>query len=157
MSENLIYGADIVSYGADSSGKNDSTDALIKAIGNGESLICFPFGNYLFTKPIILNSNTKLHFHPSACIYYAPKDKNQKNFIYASNASSIEICGGVFNIAEKVKCNVFSFDTCQNIRVTSCLINTPDASSCACFDDCEDICINDIRFNGMCDSAVFTG
>ena len=52
---------------------------------------------------------------------------------------------------------MFSFDACQNIRITSCLINTPDAASCAYFESCEDICINFVSFNGLCDSAVFTG
>lgn len=157
MSENLIYGADILTYGAVNDGKTDCTDAFEKAISNGESLISVPFGKYLITRPLELSSNTKLHIHPSSCIYYAPKDKNQKNFIFSKDAHSIEICGGVFNIAEKVKCKVFSFNDCQNIRISSCLINTPDAVSCASFDSCTDICISDVRFNGMCDSVVLVG
>ncbi len=157
MSENLIYGADVLGYGAVGDGKSDCTEAFIKAIENGESLISVPFGKYLITRPLVLSSNTKLCIHPSACIYYVPKDKNAKQFIFAKDAHSIEICGGIFNIAEKVKCKVFSFEACQNIRISSCLINTPDALSCFNFDNCEDIYVSEVRFNGLCDSNVFTG
>ena len=39
MSENLIYGADILGYGAVADGATDCSDAFLKAIENGENLI----------------------------------------------------------------------------------------------------------------------
>ncbi len=154
MSENLIYGADICAYGAVGDGKCDCTQAFEKAIANGESLICVPYGIYLITKPLEITSNTKLHIHPSAKISYNPKDKNVSSFIFAKESCGIEICGGIFNIADKVKCNVFSFDKCENIRISHCSLNTPDCTSSIFFNASEDININNVIFNGMSDCVV---
>lgn len=157
MSENLIYGADIISYGAANDGSTDCSGALSKAIQNGENLISFPFGTYLFTKPLSLNSNTKLHFHPNANIIFAPGNKNEKTFIFAENAVSIEICGGLFNIKDGVKCNVFSFDNCQNIRIVGCSINAPTGNGSILLNTCEYATITDVIFNGMSDALVLLG
>lgn len=156
MSENLIYGTDICAYGAVGDGKTDCSEAFEKAINNGESLICVPFGTYLITRPFEITSSTKLHIHPSAKICYNPKDKNAASFIYAKDSSSIEICGGIFNIADKVKCTVFSFDKCENIRISNCSLNTPDCKETVFFNASEDININNVIFNGMSDGIVLT-
>lgn len=157
MSENLIYGVDILSYGAVDDGKTDCSDALIKAIENGESLISFPFGTYLFTKPITLNSNMKLHFHANANIIFAPENDAAECFIYAENASSLEICGGLFGVKEGAKCRVFSFCSCQNIRISGCSINAPTGIASIALDSCEYASIANVTFNGMSDAVVLTG
>ena len=156
MGENLIYGADILAYGAVADGKTDCSDAVMKAIENGENLIRFPFGTYLFTKSITLCSNTKLHFHANANILFAP-EKDTENFIYAKDASSVEICGGLFNIKDGVKCNIFSFSGCQNVRVYECSINAPTGKGSVVFDSCEYASVVNVTFNGMSDAVVLTG
>lgn len=150
----MIYGTDICAYGAIGDGKTDCSEAFEKAINNGESLICVPYGTYIITKPFEITSNTKLHIHPSAKICYNPKDKNAPSFIYAKDSSSIEICGGIFNVADKVKCTVFSFDKCENIRISNCSLNTPDCRETVLFNASEDININNVIFNGLSDSIV---
>lgn len=154
MSENLIYGADIQKYGAVADGKCDCSIALKNALENGENLISFPFGTYLFTQSVVLKSNTKLHFHPSANIIFAPTDENCKNFLSASHSSCIEICGGLFNIKAGIKCNVFEFEECENIRISSCTINTPDCIGSILLNGCEYVVINNVIFNGKSDALV---
>lgn len=156
MSENLIYGADILAYGAVADGKTDCSDALAKAIENGENLICFPFGTYLFTKSIDLCSNTKLHFHANANILFAPENESE-SFIYVKDASSIEICGGLFNIKDGVKCNLFSFSGCRNVRVSDCFVNAPTGIGSVVFNTCEYATVANVTFNGMSDAVVLTG
>lgn len=157
MSENLIYGADILSYGAVADGKTDCSDALLKALENGENLISFPFGTYLFTKSVTLNSNTKLHFHTNANIIFAPENDSAECFICADNASSLEICGGLFNTKDGVKCNVFSFRGCQNIRISSCSVNAPTGIASILLESCEYASVVNVTFNGMSDAVVLTG
>ncbi|MBP3580534.1 MAG: hypothetical protein J6K12_04725 [Clostridia bacterium] len=157
MGENLIYGADILAYGAIPDGKTDCTDAFLKAIENGENLISVPFGDYLITKPIVLNSNTKLHLHPMANIKYIPHNKAGKSFICAENASGIEICGGLFNIEQDIHCDVFSFSQCENISIYSCSVNASCAVSSFHFDSCQYINISGVTTNGMNDCIVFEG
>ena len=94
MSENLIYGADITAYGAVADGKTDCSDAFIKAIENGESLIVVPYGRYSIKKTIKLNSNTKIHLHPNALILFDHESDENAPLFYAEGASSIEIHGG---------------------------------------------------------------
>lgn len=155
MSENLLYGTDITSYGADITGKNSSTDALIKALENGESLICFPFGTYLFTKSIELKSNTKLHFHPSAKILYCPQDKKQEHFIFSKNTCSIVVSGGVFDIDKRLKCTFFSFENCQNVQINSCTINSKDAKTSVFLSGCQNVRLSNIRFDGKNNAVSF--
>lgn len=157
MSENLIYGADITAYGAPADGKTDCSAAVMKAIENGESLISFPFGTYLFTKPILLNSNTKLHFHANANIFFAPENDSSDCFIYAENASSLEICGGLWSIKDGVKCNVFSFCDCQNVRISGCSVNAPTGIGSVVLDSCEYVSVVNVTFNGMSNALVLTG
>ncbi|MBQ7399795.1 MAG: hypothetical protein IJW06_05000 [Clostridia bacterium] len=157
MSENLIYGTDILSYGAVADGKTDCSVALSKALENGESLISFPFGTYLFTKSITLSSNTKLHFHANANIIFAPENDNADSFIYAKDASSLEICGGLFGIKDGTKCNAFCFKNCQNIRISNCSVNAPTGIGSIVFDSCEYASVVNVTFNGMSDALVLTG
>ncbi len=157
MGENLIYGADILAYGAIPDGITDCTDAFLKAIENGENLISVPFGDYLITKPIVLNSNTKLHFHPMANVKYIPCNTADKSFICAKNASGIEICGGQFNIEQDIHCDVFSFSQCENINISSCSVNALCAVSSFRFNGCQYINISAVTTSGMNDCAVFEG
>lgn len=157
MAENLIYGADITSYGATADGKTDCSGAVTKAIENGESLISFSFGTYLFTRQITLNSNTKLHFHTNANIIFAPENENENCFIRAQDASSLEICGGLFNVKEGVKCDVFSFSNCQNIRISNCSVNAPTGNGSVTLDSCEYVSVVNVTFNGMSDALAITG
>ena len=158
MSENLIYGADITAYGAASDGKTDCSDAFVKAIENGESLISIPYGTYLLTKPVELSSNTKLHFHPSACVKFSSAAKNTKAVFYSKDGSGIEICGGIFDIDEKALISsVFSFESCENVRITSCTINAPHASASVLFNNTSSCCVSTVSFNGMSDCVKLLG
>ena len=158
MSENLIYGADILAYGAVGDGKTDCSDAFIKAIENGESLISIPYGTYLITKPIMLSSNVKLHFHPSACVKFSPSAKDIKTMFYAQNIGGIEICGGIFDINEKaILESVFCFDSCEGVRITSCAVNAPHAKSSVLLKNTTFCRINCTTFNGMSDCVKLLG
>ncbi len=158
MSENLIYGADILAYGAVGDGKADCSDAFIKAIENGESLISIPFGTYLITKPITLFSNVKLHFHPSACIKFMPASKDVQHMFISKQSGGVEICGGIFDIAEKaLLASVFDFDGCESVRITSCTINAPHASASIVLKDTEVFCASGVTFNGMSDCIKLLG
>ncbi len=158
MSENLIYGADILAYGAVPDGKTDCSDAFIKAIENGESLISVPYGTYLLTKPVELSSNVKLHLHPSACVKFVPSEKNKKPLFYSKDSGAIEICGGIFDIDGKASVtSVFCFDGCENVRITSCTINAPHALTSILVKGTKDICISGVTFNGMSDCIKLVG
>ncbi len=129
MSENLIYGADITAYGADRSGETDSTDAFLKAIENGESLISVPYGSYKITRNIVLRSNTKLHLHKNAALLL------EDCTISARDCANIIISGGkiygkvCFNEVNGIKLHdtlffdVISFGDCQNVKVSKVSIS----------------------------------
>lgn len=158
MSENLIYGADILAYGAVPDGKTDCSDAFTKAIENGESLISVPYGTYLFTNPVELSSNVKLHLHPSACVKFVPSEKNKKPLFCSKDSGAIEICGGIFDIDGKASVtSVFCFDGCENVRITSCTINAPHAPASVLLKSTSDCCINGVTFNGMSDCIKLVG
>ena len=158
MSENLIYGADIQSYGAVCDGKTDCSDAFIKAIENGESLICVPYGTYILTKPVELSSNVKLHLHPSACLKFAPSSKDIKKMFYAKNGGGIEICGGILDIGEKaILDSVLSFDGCESVRISNCTINAPHVKASVLFKNTSSCCISNVTFNGMSDCVKLLG
>ena len=158
MSENLIYGADITAYGAIGDGKTDCSDAFIKAIENGESLICIPFGTYLITKPIVLGSNIKLHFHKSACVKFVPAQKDKKPLFCAKNGASVEICGGIFDVYEKaLLTSVMEFDACENVRVSDCTINAPHAQASVLLKYTDACIISGVTFNGMSDCVKLIG
>ena len=158
MSENLIYGADILNYGAVCDGKTDCSDAFIKAIENGESLISVPYGTYLITKPIELSSNIKLHLHPSACLKFVPSSKDSKKMFYAKNGGAIEICGGILDIAEKAILDcVLGFDGCEMVRISSCTINAPHVKASILLKNSSSCCINGVTFNGMSDCIKLVG
>lgn len=119
MSENLIYGADITAYGAVADGKTDCSDAFIKAVENGESLIVVPYGKYFIKKSIKLTSNTKLHFHPLAELYYEPSEDETKPLFYAEDDSSIVIQGGKFHaFGHGYDCGFIGFKKVSNLTLT---------------------------------------
>ncbi len=119
MSDNLIYGADITAYGAVGDNKTDCSDAFIKAIENGESLIVVPYGKYFIRKSIRLTSNTKLHFHPLAELYYEPSDDETKPLFYAENENSIIIQGGKFHASGNgYDCGLIEFKNVSNLTLT---------------------------------------
>ena len=152
MSENLIYGADILAYGAVVDGKTDCSKAFIKAIQNGESLITIPYGTYLITNPIMLSSNVKLHFHPSACVKFGPSSKNIKTMFHAQNSGGIEICGGIFDINDKaILDSVLCFEGCENVRISSCTVNAPHCRTSILLKNTNSCCIRGVTFNGMSD------
>lgn len=158
MSENLIYGADILNYGAVGDGKTDCSGAFAKAIENGESLVSIPYGTYVISRPIELSSGIKLNFHPSALIKYIPDSKDKKPMFYAKNGESIEIAGGIFDVYEKaLVTSVFSFEGCDYVRISSCSINAPHAKTSILLDGTSNCCIDKITFNGMSDCVKLLG
>ncbi len=140
MSENLIYGADITAYGAASDGKTDCSDAFIKAIENGESLISVPYGKYLIKKALKLTSNIKIHLHSGAEIIF---DTRAKCCITASECSSVIICGGRWICEDEGK-TLFSFTGSSGIKISDCSIS---ASLGAVFKNCEDISVKNTSFD----------
>lgn len=150
MSENLIYGADICAYGALGDGKTDCADAFIKAIENGESLICIPFGTYLIKKPITLNSNIKLHFHNRATIVYNPENDITEPLFSSNGKRNIVICGGVFKCLSKAK--LFDFKNTESLKISSSSIEKG-----IYFDSCSDITLSSLSIIGYDNALNFTG
>ncbi len=155
MSENLIYGADILSYGAIPDGKTDCSEAFNKAIANGENLICVPFGSYAIKKPVMLSSNVKLSVHPKAQIFVFGTDNCEKGMIYAQNEAAIIIDGGVFTY-EGNTCPLFSFNNVESLKITGCSITTKQAFAIS-VEKCTGVCVSDTGFDTYCDAVTFTG
>ncbi len=154
MSENLIYGADITAYGAAGDNKTDCSDAFIKAIENGESLISVPYGKYFIKKSIKLASNTKLHFHPLAELYYEPSDDETKPLFYAENESSIVIQGGKFYaFGHGYDCGFIDFKNVSNLKLTE----LGAYFSAVCLSDCEEINISKCSFIRTGDAVRLSG
>lgn len=160
MSEYLIYGADITAYGAVADGKTDCSDAFIKAIENGESLIVVPYGKYLIKKTIRLNSNTKIHLHPSALLLYAPEDSTDSPLFYAEDCNAVEICGGKINLFDNPDIQVqklIYFNYANGIKIKNCIIDSVDADSFI-FNCCENIFVSECKINSISKNAMtFTG
>lgn len=55
----LANGADVTSYGADSTGKTDSTAAIQNALNSGKATIYFPNGQYMITKSLIVPATVR--------------------------------------------------------------------------------------------------
>ena len=141
MSENLIYGADILAYGAVADGVTDCSDAFIKAIENGENLISVPFGNYILTKPLMLSSNTKIQLHPNATLVF-DLDTNDA-IITVKDASSVIITGG--NWVSTGTCNAFfGFEGVSCIKISDCNISGAKGVKLT---ECEDVSIKNVSFD----------
>lgn len=155
MSENLIYGADITAYGAVADGKTDCSEAFIKAIENGESLIVVPYGRYFIGKTIELNSNTKIHIHPNAqiscCFGYSPLFKS-------NNKNSVEICGGHFVITtpeEILPDSLFKFESTNNIKIKDCRISINSYETVAIeLESCENVQISGCSIENEANTAL---
>lgn len=141
MSENLIYGADITSYGAVGDGKTDCSDAFIKAIENGESLIVVPYGKYLLKKALKLSSNLKLHLHPNATIFFDAEDA--ESYVQSNDCCSVIITGGNWTSCKQNK-TLFKFSNSASIRISNCNLTGFDGIT---FENCEDISVQDTTFN----------
>ena len=155
MSENLIYGADITAYGAVADGKTDCSDAFIKAIENGESLIVVPYGRYSIKKTIKLNSNTKIHLHPNALILFDHESDENAPLFYAEGASSIEIHGGkliVFDNHNKMVQKLIHFKNSNNIKIKKCYLSMFE-STAVVFDSCENVCVSECKIGNTCTNA----
>lgn len=150
MSENLIYGADITSYGAVGDGKTDCSDAFIKAIENGESLIVVPYGRYVIKKALRLASNLKIHAHANAEIVL---DTRAKNCISADDCSSVIITGGKW-ICEDADKTLFDFSNSSYIKITDCSIS--GTNGCV-FKNCENISFKSVVFDIDGDCICFKG
>jgi len=118
MSENLIYGADILSYGAAADGKTDCSDAFIKAIENGENLISVPHGRYVIKKALKLVSNLKIHLHPGAEIIFGTK---AKYCMSADGCSSVILEGGRW-ICEDSGKTLLSAANASGLKINNCAI-----------------------------------
>lgn len=154
MSENLIYGADITSYGAVGDGNTDCSDAFIKAIENGESLICLPYGKYIIKKSIKLTSNTKLHFHPLAELYYEPSEDETLPLFYAEHESSIVIQGGKFHaLGHGYDCGLMEFKNVSNLKLTEFKAYFSSVS----LSDCEEVNISKCSFIRINDAVRISG
>ncbi len=126
--QNLLYGANIIDYGALGDGKTDCSSAFAKAIDGGENLISVPFGVYVFTKPLVLNSNVKLSIHPKAKLIFALDNKKERACVYNRDTkdgnSGIIISGGVWVCDKSHKTGLFCFEnvnylTLSNIEIIS--------------------------------------
>ncbi len=154
MSENLIYGADITAYGAVADGETDCSDAFIKAIENGESLIVVPYGKYFIKKSIKLTSNTKLHFHPLAELYYEPSEDETKPLFYAEDESSIVIQGGKFHaFGRGYDCGFIEFKNVSNLTLTEFKAYFSSVS----LSDCEEVNISKCGFIRINDAVRISG
>lgn len=154
MSDNLIFGADILSYGAIPDGNTDCVGAFEKAINNGENLISVPFGTYLIKRGLELNSNVKFHIHPRAIIKYAPEEKTAIPLFYGKDISSVIVSGGKFYANDNVN-TLFRFENSENIRYSSVSVVKSSASGIV-FDGCSDIYVANCNFStGKNDTFTF--
>ena len=150
MSENLIYGADILSYGAVADGKTDCADAFTKAIENGENLISVPYGRYVIKKALKLVSNLKIHLHPGAEIIFGTK---AKCCMTADGCSSVILEGGRW-ICEDGGKTLLSAANSNGIRVNGCAISCSNGFA---FKNCEDVSIRNTVFDVDMDCLCFRG
>ncbi len=156
MSENLIFGADILAYGAMPDGNIDCTEAFEKAIENGENLISVPFGTYLIKKGLKLCSNVKFHIHPRAIIKYAPEEKTATPLFYGKDITSVIVNGGKFYANDNVD-TLFYFENSENIRFSSVSV-VKSSANCFVFDTCNDIYVLGCNFStGNRDVFTFEG
>lgn len=156
MSENLVFGADILSYGATPDGNTDCTEAFEKAIQNGENLISVPFGTYLIKRGLKLNSNVKFHIHPRAIIKYAPEDKTDTPLFYGKDVVSVIVNGGKFYANDNAN-TLFRFENSENITF-SCISVVKAIASGIVFDTCNDIYVSGCNFSiGNRDAFTFLG
>lgn len=140
MSENLIYGADITAYGAVADGKTDCSDAFIKAIENGESLIVVPYGKYVIKKALKLTSNLKIQLHANAEILF---DTKAKTCISANDCSSLIISGGSFICDDEGK-TFLNLSSCSYVKISDCTIS---ASNGVTLKNCENVSIKNVGFD----------
>ena len=140
MSENLIYGADITAYGAVADGVTDCSDAFIKAIENGESLIVVPYGKYVIKKALKLTSNLKIQLHANAEIIF---DTKAKTCISASDCSSLIISGGSFMCDDEGK-TFLSLCGCSYVKISDCTIS---ASGGVALKNCENVSLKNVGFD----------
>ncbi len=156
MSENLIFGADILSYGAVPDGSTDCTEAFEKAIQNGENLISVPFGTYVIKRGMKLGSNIKFHIHPRAIIKYVPECTTDVPLFYGKDVSSVIVSGGKFYANDNVDI-LFHFENCENIKFSDISV-IKSISKGFVFDGCADIYVSDSCFDtGNRDVFTFLG
>ena len=141
MSENLIYGADILGYGAVADGSTDCSDAFLKAIENGESLISVPFGNYILTKPLTFTSNTKIQLHPNATLVFDLDTDDA--IVTVKDASSVIITGGNW-VSTGSSGAFFGFEGVSCIKISDCNISGAKGVKLT---SCEDVTIKDVSFD----------
>lgn len=140
MSENLIYGADITAYGAVADGKTDCSDAFIKAIENGESLIVVPYGKYVLKKALKLTSNLKIHLHANAEMIF---DTKAKVCISANDCSCLIISGGSFVCNNEGK-TFLGLCECSNVKISDCTISSANGLS---LKNCENVSMKNVGFD----------
>ncbi len=145
MKENLIFGADITSFGAVGDGKTDCTQSFNDALCSGHNLITVPYGEYLIKSTLTISSNTKLHIHPAAKIIFEAQDQN--SLITATDdASSIIICGGNWYVkCEKEQKDAYVFDFCgvENLKMQNMTVNAESY----CTIKAQELC--DFRFESI--------
>ncbi len=121
MAENLIYGRTVNDFGAVGDGKNDDTDAFVKAFDSNESLICIPYGHYTVKKELNIKSGVKVYAHPRAVIDFVGITAVEK-------AYKTMIAGGVWNCTHKENC-AFDFTESVFCAIENAKISTK--SDCA--------------------------
>ena len=141
MSENLIYGADILAYGAVADGVTDCSDAFIKAIENGENLISVPFGNYVLTKSLTFSSNTKIQLHPSATLVFELDTDDA--IISVKDASSVIITGGNW-VSTGSSEAFFGFEDVSCIKISDCNISGAKGVKLT---NCDDVMVKNVSFD----------
>lgn len=146
MSENLIYGTDLLSYGAVGDAKTDCSVALNKAISDGQSLISIPYGNYIFKSGLNFSSNVKLSVHPKATLTFDFDSKNDcacvSNVGAQSVCSGIIITGGIW--VNKTKSDLFCFDNVKNLTLSGLEILSQSNESCICLNGVSSFKLKDI-------------
>lgn len=172
MKENLLFGADITSYGAKGDGKTDCHDAFQSALDKKENLITVPYGVYVIKGQLRIGSNVKLDLHPKAVMLF-DCDENilVTNKEHKKGNSGIIINGGIWkakNARKDKKSDMFfSFENIKNLKITNAAIlpchrnaislfkaedfriNTClfDTSDCANAGDC-------VRLEGQCKDGI---
>lgn len=157
MKENLIFGADILSFGAVNDGKTDCTKAFECALGSNKNLITVPYGEYLIKKPLKIGSNTKLHLHPAAKLIFDVDwtDISGNDCALISNADgacSVIISGGTWivkNGAQNKNTCIFGFNSTENIRINDAVIKLESLRGIF-LKEVKDFRIENLRF--VCDT-----
>ena len=139
-------------FGAKADNMTDCSDAFNKAIENGNITMIIPEGDYVLEAPVAVKSNTRIINQGIIYDKWAPTLTTKTGLFDAVNASDITITGmnilgtgaggiGVF-IPNK---ELFSFNNCDNIKVSDCNITETNADFAVRFNKCRN-CIAEKNF-----------